>query len=121
MWGHRCGVAVDFTLCVALFIASTALRPVLFMALLQTSFHLVFGRPFFLLFFLVCLSSVLFSLCVLFICPYYFNPFSYLFGCLYHSGCSSDCTFTTNSIVYYVRLRIRTTYYTTALGLNRLS
>ena len=40
---------VIFFIRVALFIASTALIPTVLMSLLQTSFHLVSGRPFFLL------------------------------------------------------------------------
>ena len=79
---------------VALFVALTALRPTMSMSLLWASFHLVFDCPLLLLFSLLCLSSVLFSLCALrpFSSPAYtISIFSRLyFGCLFYSGCSSN-------------------------------
>ena len=64
MWCRRYG-SWFFSIHVALFIASTALRPMImmFMSFLQASFHLVFSRPFFLLH---CISVIsIFLLCAL--------------------------------------------------------
>ena len=76
---------------VAMFVASTAPRPMVFMSLLQTSVLLVFGRPFCLLLAMSVIPT--FSLCA----P---RPFSSLariiskillyFGCLFSFGCSSS-------------------------------
>ena len=81
-------MAGDFPLHVALFIASTVLTPTVHV-FLQVSFHLVFGRPFFLLPGLSLISS-LFTMCsssLLITSLQHFSRFSVIFfGCLCYSG-----------------------------------
>ena len=65
---------------VALFVASTAMRPSVFMSLLQASFHMVFGRHFSLL---LAMSVITTLRCVLFVHTHHMpRPFQSFLGYL---------------------------------------